>query len=323
MIKIVEIGIPIFHAKETLPAALDSLVAQTKKNFIVCLSIDGDNEDYTDIINTYKARGLKIRVINGKFNGGAGEARQRVIDSTMCDYIMFLDADDMLMPRAVELLYGKAKPGGYDILRGSFIREQANTDDMLMASTDNIITWFHAKIYRVQFLREKNIRFLPLRTDEDSYFNAVAWNSTDKKGLIDEVLYIWRHNKNSITRVQNTKEYFSENYINYIYGQCEALKKIFELNKTINDLLVTNTLINIYYYYMKARFYKLDETCMDKCLSSLAEEKWFQAWIGTGENWIDIINTVKPGTIYDDSYVIFYDETFNKWAARIFKANVA
>ena len=110
----VEIGIPIFHAKETLPAALDSLVAQTKKNFIVCLSIDGDDEDYTDIINTYKARGLKIRVINGKFNGGAGEARQRVIDSTMCDYIMFLDADDMFMPRAVELLYGKAKPGGYD-----------------------------------------------------------------------------------------------------------------------------------------------------------------------------------------------------------------
>ena len=60
----VEVGIPIYKAKETLPNALDSLVAQTYKNFSVCLSIDGDGEDYSEIISMYRARGLKIRVIN-------------------------------------------------------------------------------------------------------------------------------------------------------------------------------------------------------------------------------------------------------------------
>ena len=49
----VEIGIPVWHSRETLPDALDSLVAQTKKMFIVCLSIDGDGEDYSDLISTY------------------------------------------------------------------------------------------------------------------------------------------------------------------------------------------------------------------------------------------------------------------------------
>ena len=41
----VEIGIPVYKARETLPATLDSLVAQTCKDFVICLSIDGDNED--------------------------------------------------------------------------------------------------------------------------------------------------------------------------------------------------------------------------------------------------------------------------------------
>lgn len=317
----IEVGIPVYKAKDTLPAALDSLVNQTKKNFFVCLSIDGDEEDYTDIIETYKTRGLKIRVIKSDINGGAGAARQRILDTTMCEYIMFLDADDIFMPRAVEILGQNIRFKNYDIVRGGFIREEPNKElDRVMASKDNIITWFHAKIYRVKFLKEKNIRFLEgLRTDEDAYFNAVAWNSTKNKGLVDEILYLWRDNKNSVTRNLSQKEYFSKNYINYIRSQVEALKKIFEINGEISSSLVTFTLINVYYYYMKARFYNLNETIMDECLSTLKEEKWMKIWLSNGENWITIIQNIKPGQIYDNQYVIFYSETFNIWAARLFK----
>lgn len=318
----VEVGIPVYKARETLPAALDSLISQTKKNFIVCLSIDGDNEDYSDIIKTYTERGLRIRTIYNPVNGGAGSARQLIIDSTMCDYIMFLDADDMYMPRAVEVLYTNAKAKNYDILRGSFIREQSNKADRLMSSKDNVITWFHAKIYRVAFLREKNIRFLEgLRTDEDAYFNAVAWNSTENRGLIDEVLYLWRDNKNSITRNRSLKEYFCNTYFNYIHGQVEALKKLFEINDQVNHVLITYTLINIYYYYMKARFYRLDETIMDASLSTLKKEPWMKLWLATADNWIEIVQNIKSGAVYDDEYVAFYEETFNVWAARLLQEN--
>ena len=71
----VEIGIPVYHARYTLTKGLDSLVAQTKNDFVVCLSIDGDDEDYSDIISTYRARGLNIRIINTIINGGPGAAR--------------------------------------------------------------------------------------------------------------------------------------------------------------------------------------------------------------------------------------------------------
>ena len=318
----VEIGIPTYRAKTTLSDTLDSLVVQTYKRFIVTLSIDGDGEDYSDIVETYRARGLKIKIITSAINHGPGVARQLILDSTLCDYIMFVDADDILMPRAVEVLYTNAKAKNYDIVQGSFIREFKNKEDVMMSSTDNVITWFHGKIYKVDYLRKKKISFLPdLRIDEDAYFNAVAWNSTDNKGLIGEVVYLWRDNKNSITRSLSDKDYFIKTHNNYIRGQVEALKKLYEINKTINQLIITSTLINIYYFYMRARFYKCNEEEIDEIISTLKKEEWMQLWLAQGENWMDIIANIKPGQVYDNEYVVFYEETFNLWAARLLRMN--
>ena len=255
----VEVGIPIYKAKKTLPKALDSLVAQTRESFIACLSIDGDGEDYEDIIQEYQHRGLKIRVIRCNENGGPGMARQRILDTTQCDYIMFMDSDDMLMPRAVEVLYTQAKAGDYDIVRSSFIREEKNKNDMYLPQNTGTITWFHGKIYKVRYLQEKNIRFLPIMTDEDAYFNLVAWNSTKKRGELAETTYLWRFNENSLTRQLSSKEYFTKTHLNYIISQVEGLKKLAELNNNyVNPSLVSQTLVNVYSYYMRARFYQID-----------------------------------------------------------------
>lgn len=227
--------------------------------FFVCLSIDCDGEDYSDIIEEYRRRGLHIRVINATENGGPGAARQRVIDTTQCEFLIFMDSDDMLMPRAVEILTRGIR-NNFNIIRSSFIREQAGKGDEIIPSNVNTITWFHGKIYRVKYLKEKNIRFLPgLRTDEDAYFNIVAWNSTEARGELEEITYIWRDNKNSLTRSKPIKEYFLDTYINYIHSQIEGIKKIYELNQEISASLLAQTLLNIYYYYMKARFYKVPE----------------------------------------------------------------
>jgi len=250
-------------------------------------------------------------------------ARQSILSNTICDYIMFIDADDILMPRAIEVLYTNAQAHNYDIVQGSFIKEFKDKEDIIMSSTGNILTWFHGKIYKVGYLRDKKITFLPgLRIDEDAYFNAVAWNSTDNKGLIEEVVYLWRDNKNSITRSLPDKEYFIKTHNNYIYGQVQALIKLHEINETVNQTFITNTLINIYYFYMRARFYKCDEEEMDNIISILKKEKWMQLWLDKGENWVDVIQNIKPGQVYDGEYVIFYKETFNLWAARLLHADI-
>ena len=315
----VEVGIPVWHARDTLCKCLDSLVAQTLDRFITCLSIDCDGEDYSDIIKTYRARGLKIRVINGKENGGPGAARQRIIDTTQCDYLIFMDADDMLMPRAVEVLSQYMKINNFDIMRSGFIREEKDKQDLFIPQDSSVITWFHGKIYRVKFLKEKNIRFLPgLRIDEDAYFNLIAWNSTENRGEIAEYTYIWRDNKNSLTRTQNNSEYFKDNYMNYITSQVRALQRLMEINENVKNDIISITLINIYYTYMRATYLEYPMAAADELISELKTEKWLKVFLNNADSWISLVNNVKAGEVYNNEHVIFYDEPINQWIVRLF-----
>lgn len=314
----VEVGIPVWHARDTLCKCLDSLVAQTSDRFITCLSIDCDGEDYSDIIETYKARGLKIRIINSKINGGPGAARQRIIDTTQCDYLIFMDADDMLMPRAVEVLSQHIKVNNFDIMRSGFIREEKNKRDLFIPQDSSIITWFHGKIYRVKFLKEKNIRFLPgLRIDEDAYFNLIAWNSAENRGEIAEYTYIWRDNKNSLTRAQSNPEYFKDNYMNYITSQVRALQRLMEINESVKNDIISITLISIYYTYMRATYLEYSMAAADKLISELKAEKWLKVFLNNADSWISLVNNVKAGEVYNNEHIIFYNEPLNQWIVRL------
>lgn len=324
----VEIGIPVYNAVNTLGKALDSLVAQTIDDFCVCLSIDGDSQNlqfYKSLLKEYQGRGLKMRMIYNEQNGGPSMARQLILESTQCDYLMFLDSDDMLMPRAVETLYLQAKEGNYDIIRSSAISEgEKGTTDFFMPQNITSITWFHGKIYKVAFLREKKINFLTeLQTEEDAYFNLVAWNSAENCGELPEITYLWRYNKDSITRKSAEKDYYISTYIYYIIAQVEGLKKLYELNGKIDGPLISATLLNLYYHYMKGRFYEIDETDMDNKISELRSEQWMQDYLNNGENWVYIIQNVKAGALYEGKDIIFYNESFNFWAKRLLKAEDA
>ena len=207
--------IPVYKARETLPNALDSLVAQTFKRFFVTISQDGDGEDYSDIITEYKRRGLHINHIDCKENGGPGMARQRGIDLSISknyDYVMFLDADDIVTPRAVEVLYKEIQKNLVDIMISSFIAENEHDSQMLEADKTPI-TWCHGKMYRLKYLQENNIRFLDeLKMNEDSYFNLVAVNLTEKKMRINEYTYVWRYNKESLTRDGESEAFFLKSW---------------------------------------------------------------------------------------------------------------
>ena len=84
----VEIGIPVYKARDTLPALLDSLVAQTDKNFEITMCADGEGDLYKDIVRVYTARGLKIRYISLVENRGPGMVRQCILDNSKADYII-------------------------------------------------------------------------------------------------------------------------------------------------------------------------------------------------------------------------------------------
>lgn len=314
MIKIVNLIIPTYKARETLPKALDSLVAQTKKMFIVTIVQDCDGEDYSDIIEEYKRRGLQIRLISLKDNRGPGGARQAGMDADkMCDYFMFLDSDDMLMPRAIELLYREAKLHDADIASSDFIAEREATPGTLMDVFEVPVTWCHGRIYKAKYLRDNNIRFLDwLRVNEDAYFNLIAHNCTDKKIKIKEVTYLWRDNKNSLTRSIGTEDFFIRTWEDYIFSQVEGLLRIIEIKGEVKPDLLGATLIYIYHYWMLAKHYRILNDSIKTELLKLKNNSVLINSITQEDFWKYIVANLHGGAFWEDN-VIFYQDRFCDW----------
>lgn len=314
VIDIVDIIIPTYKARGTLPKALDSLVAQTKKMFIVTIVQDCDGEDYSDIIEEYKRRGLQIRWIPLPDNRGPGGARQAGMDTDkMCDYFMFLDADDMYMPRAVELLSREIMLHNADIASSDFIAESEGTPGTLMDVFSTPVTWCHGRIYKAKYLRDNNIRFLDgLRANEDAYFNLIAHNCTDKKIKIKEITYIWRDNKNSITREGGRENFFLNTWETYITSQVEALLKIIEIKGRVEPDLLGATLLYVYHYWMLAKHYKLVNGRIEEELIKLKNNPVLINSLIEETFWNYIVDNLKGCTLWEEN-IIFYQDRFCDW----------
>lgn len=310
----VNIIIPIYRGRDTIRGGLDSLVAQTKKMFVVTLVQDCDGEDYSDIVNEYTRRGLHMRLLQTDENVGPGNARQLGIDNCdPCDYVMFMDADDALCPRAVEVLYREAKRQGAEVVSSKFICEQAHNPGYIM-DTDKI-TWMHGKIYNVHALRQYDIRFLPnIRYNEDAYFNLVVYNCFKKKYFVDEVTYLWRDNKNSLTRETGETDFNVRSLPMYFEGQIKALHKIEEINqKEINYVTILKILISIYNLYFKHSITTKD---FNRLVLIFGEFKPYVKRLIPHINevkFIQVINQNLKPFIYDKENKNFYTIPFDKW----------
>lgn len=321
MFKIVNLIIPTYKARDTLPAALDSLVAQTKKFFIVTIVQDADGEDYTDIIEEYRRRGLKIRHLQMEKNGGPGAARQYGMDKDgLSKFFMFMDADDILNPRAIEILSREAEANNADLIISDFIVDKKGDPGFLMDVDNTPCTWCHGKIYRAEYLRKNNIRFIPeLRLNEDSYFNLVATNCTNNKLKVHETTYIWRQNGDSLTRKNGEVGFFVKSWQQYIYSQVRGLNDVIDRIGSIPPELVAATLTNIYTHYMKALSAEIFKQCdehdfvlAEQTLSTLKENPIIVDAIRSKSFWEYLTRNLNGCEMFENN-VIFYKMRFCDW----------
>ena len=93
---------PCYNAERFLPAALDSVLAQSFRDWECVCTDDGSTDATGGILNDYATRDPRFRVIHQR-NGGEGPARNAALDIITGEWFLFLDADDIMNP---ELLSG-------------------------------------------------------------------------------------------------------------------------------------------------------------------------------------------------------------------------
>lgn len=120
MIKL-SVIIPLYNKEKYIATTVNSVLQQSFKDFEIVVVNDGSTDISLSIVESISDQ--RIRLIN-KQNEGVSATRNRGIQEAKGDYIMFLDADDVLLPNAFsEFERMVSESNGYDILVASFVEK--------------------------------------------------------------------------------------------------------------------------------------------------------------------------------------------------------
>lgn len=95
---LVSVVIPCYNAEAFLREAISSVLSQTYDCYEIILVDDGSTDSTASIIQSY---GTRVRAIFTP-NRGASAARNLGTSLTRGEFIQYLDADDLLVPKALE-----------------------------------------------------------------------------------------------------------------------------------------------------------------------------------------------------------------------------
>ena len=106
--------VPVYNAAEYLEDCIKSLLVQeTGYSYCVVFVNDGSTDESANILNKY-AKKENVYIINKK-NEGVAEARNIALKYIRGKCVLFVDADDMLMDNAIEVLMKKSVETDADI----------------------------------------------------------------------------------------------------------------------------------------------------------------------------------------------------------------
>jgi glycosyltransferase involved in cell wall biosynthesis len=98
----VSVVIPCYNQAHFLPEAIQSVLSQNYEEFEVLVVDDGSKDDTAQVASEYAAQDSRVRLIRQENRGLAG-ARNRGLAEAVGEYVVFLDSDDRLQEKALEV----------------------------------------------------------------------------------------------------------------------------------------------------------------------------------------------------------------------------
>jgi len=221
---IISIIVPVYKVEKYLPRCLNSILAQTYANF-ECILVDDDSPDNCPAIcDEYASRDNRIVVIH-RDNKGVAVARDTGLKKARGEFIYFVDGDDWIEPKSLELLYKKQQETDADIVLG-------NMKNIFLWKTDTYINpevpndmlpivYFLlygfkgpvAKLFKKSLFQ--NYIIPDTHVGEDLIVNAQVFSIVQPGKLqkIDEIVYVYDRRTDGVT---NNTIKCMKNYDSYL-----------------------------------------------------------------------------------------------------------
>ncbi|MEN6316053.1 MAG: glycosyltransferase family 2 protein [Clostridiaceae bacterium] len=273
------IVIPAYNVSNYIDACITSILSQvTKYKYNIIIINDGSQDDTEQKLQKYKNRD-NILIIN-QTNNGQAFARNRALEYCDGKYLMFVDADDILLQGTIEKLLNIANGNDYDIIEGviiSFHNQEAILDDAKKLTKKIRVFEYSKNPYHVLsskgyspgkiFKRElwNQIRYPEGYIFEDTIIKLVVRRYCKRCAFYDDYVYGYRYNVNSTTRSGNAIRALDALWV---------LPKVIEISKELNistDKIFYLLILNHLGILMRNIVYNLD-TIIQKYVLVISSE---------------------------------------------------
>lgn len=174
---LISIVVPAYNVSDYLKRCLDTLVAQTYKNYEVIIVDDGSTDETGEIADQYAKKYSQITCIH-KENAGLGKARNTGIKLAKGDYITFVDSDDFVETNFLEKSIKYIQKLDCDTVITSYYRIY-KTRSVLIKRNSNLQC-----IYKKEIHRNLIPRLLGSLPDKNDTFAMSAWGIIYDLGII-------------------------------------------------------------------------------------------------------------------------------------------
>lgn len=243
----ISIIIPIYNTEKYLRRCLDSIVAQTYKDFECIMVDDGSTDNSGKICDEYAVKDNRFKAYH-KQNGGASSARNVGLDNTKGEYIVFCDADDFVEDSWLSVFMSNIKD--YDIVISSInqVQDGIVTKRIFPYKVHEVdLTWAILKMegapgflwnkcYKNDIIQKNHIRFNE---------NYKIWE--DEEFVSHYFMYV----KSSTMTSEVTYNYFAPNY-GEKYNKLQNISTLFDIYDHTKHFLPINSVLNpIYALYIE------------------------------------------------------------------------
>lgn len=114
LMDLVSVIVPVYNTQEFLEQCVDSILIQSHSRIEIILVDDGSTDASGNLCDNYSMMDPRVKVIHQE-NQGVSGARNVGIEVAKGKYVTFIDADDVVTPDHVEVLYSLAIENDCDV----------------------------------------------------------------------------------------------------------------------------------------------------------------------------------------------------------------
>lgn len=210
----ISIIMPVYNSANYIISTLQSVINQTYQNFDLLLVDDCGLDNSIAMAESFLVgQGFdRYKILRHEVNGGPSQARNTGLKYSNADYVLFLDSDDFLEPRCLELLSAPLDEIHYDFVTAGYMEVKqgekvlhngrpqkiiGNVSHVFKLGDINVMPW--NKLCRRQFLIDNELYFKHnIHVHEDYIWTYCMVSKASSAMILEDLTYVYNIRSQSL-----------------------------------------------------------------------------------------------------------------------------